>query len=181
VSERSLVCGARSAVAEQVDCARPCDEGLSVDKTDSRGEWSSSPGSPENPLNKGILGGGGGGGIRTLEPPVTVNGFRDCPSLAQPCALRAGARHNARQSCATQSVVGGPEVSTLPSRLVPITFSCVRQLAFVFEFPARFEVAQLERVDRQAWERVARDRAPQSRWWGYGWGGVIRRRVERRV
>jgi hypothetical protein len=75
-----------------------------------------------------------------------------------------GSTMQAEGRCATQRatvvryavVVAGPGVSTLPSRLVPITFSCVRQLAFVFEFPARFEVAQLERIDRQAWERVLR-------------------------
>jgi hypothetical protein len=35
------------------------------------------PVQPGNRLNKGLLGGGGGGGIRTLERPVTSNGFRD--------------------------------------------------------------------------------------------------------
>jgi hypothetical protein len=41
----------------------------------------------KTPLNKGILGGDGGGGIRTFEPPVTVNGFRDLSGSAQPRGL----------------------------------------------------------------------------------------------
>jgi hypothetical protein len=39
----------------------------------------------------------GGGGIRTLEGPNGSSDFRDCACLAQPCVLRSGARHNARQ------------------------------------------------------------------------------------
>jgi hypothetical protein len=43
----------------------------------------------KRPLNKGILGGGGGGGIRTLEPPVTVNASR---LLSFGSTMRADAR-----------------------------------------------------------------------------------------
>src|SRR5215207_9562277 len=50
---------------------------VSVDKTESRSEWSSSPGAQKTPLNKGILGGDGGEGFEPSRDLTAPSDFRD--------------------------------------------------------------------------------------------------------
>jgi hypothetical protein len=48
-----------------------------------------------------FLDGAEGEGFEPSRDGTAPNGFRDLTHLAQPCALRPGARHNAPQSCAS--------------------------------------------------------------------------------
>jgi hypothetical protein len=52
---------------------------------------------PRNRLFMRFLGGAEGEGFEPSRDGTAPNGFRDSFHLAQPCALRPGARHNARQ------------------------------------------------------------------------------------